>query len=97
MKGTRPIMTIDCNSNPSTLSDEDFLGFAHAMTRELKLMARERGFHQLAPSLTSAEEASRKLCDMLRRRQQQQQQAATRRVPAHTQHPVTPAKAGAHG
>jgi hypothetical protein len=95
MKGTRPIMTIDCNSNPSTLSDEDFLGFAHAMTRELKLMARERGFHQLAPSLTSAEEASRKLCDMLRRRQQQQ--AATRRTPAHAQHPVTPAKAGAHG
>lgn len=88
-------MTIDCNSNPSTLSDEDFLGFAHAMTRELKLMARERGFHQLAPSLTSAEEASRKLCDMLRRRQQQQ--AAARRTPAHAPHPVIPAKAGAHG
>jgi hypothetical protein len=88
-------MTIDGNSNPSTLSDEDFLGFAHAMTRELKLMARERGFHQLAPALTSAEEASRKLCDMIRRRQQQQ--AATRRAPAHAQHPVTPAKAGAHG
>lgn len=88
-------MTIDCNSNPSALSDEDFLGFAHAMTRELKLMARERGFHQLAPSLTSAEEASRKLCDMLRRRKQQQ--AATRRSPAHAQHPATPAKAGAHG
>ena len=87
-------MKIDCSSTPSSLSDEDFLGFVHEMTRELKLMARERGFHQLAPALTGAEDISRKLCHAIHRRKQQK--AASNRTMASAPS-VTPAKAEAHG
>ncbi len=71
-------MTTSCNGSPARLSDEDFLGFAFEMLRELKCMARERGFHQLSAALHVAEQAAGKLCALAERRRRQQQAATGR-------------------
>ena len=42
----------------STWNDEQFLGFARSMIRELIETAEERGMHALVPGLHAAEEAS---------------------------------------
>ncbi len=42
----------------STWNDEQFLGFARLMIRELIETAEERGMHALVPGLHAAEEAS---------------------------------------